>query len=79
MLELRLSGQTVSEPVYPSEVYHVNLVCKATLNGNKHYFEAEGVTGYIEFAVNSVWVTVTESKNEHVACMSYLFDYSETR
>ena len=47
MLELRLSGQTVSEPVYPSEVYHVNLVCKATLNGNKYYFEAEGVTGYI--------------------------------
>lgn len=61
------------------EVYHVKLVCKATLNGNKYYFEAEGVTGYIEFAVNSVWVTVTESKNEHVACMSYLFDYPETR
>jgi hypothetical protein len=59
------------------EVYDIELSGKATRDGNKYRFEVDGVTGYIELAVNSVWLTVTESKNEHVICMSYLFDYPE--
>ncbi len=59
------------------EVYITNIDSKAVRNGNKYNFEIDGIKGYIEFAVNSAWVTITESTNEHVACRAYLFDYPE--
>ncbi len=65
--------ETNTEP----EVYITNLETKAIRNGNIYEFEKDGIKGYIEFAVNSAWVIVTESENEHVTCRLYLFDYPE--
>lgn len=59
------------------ETYWTTIAGEAKKNGFRYPFEQNGVKGYIEFAVNSAWVIVTESANEHVACKAYLFDYPE--
>jgi len=59
------------------EVHITEIEAKAVRNGDKYYFEADGIKGYVNFAVRAVWVTVTESNNEHVACRSYLYDNPE--
>jgi len=61
------------------EVHYTNLEFESIRNGNRYEFEKDGIKGYIEFAVNSVWVVVTESKNEHVDCMAILFNRIEKR
>ena len=59
------------------EVYTTEISVTASRVGNRYRFEKDGVKGYIEFAVNSAWVIVTESENEHVVCKAYLFDRPE--
>ena len=59
------------------EVHITELNIQAIRNESRYEFEKDGVKGYIEFAVNSAWVVVTESQNEHVFCRAYLFNYPE--
>lgn len=59
------------------EVYITNIAGEALRNKNRYEFEKDGVKGYIEFAVNSAWVIVTESADEHVECRAYLFNCPE--
>ena len=60
-----------------STTYRTQISGEAILENNKYYFELDGVKGYIDFGVTVVWLTVTESQNEHVECRAYLFDYIE--
>ena len=56
------------------ETHITELDVSAIRNGNRYEFEKDGVKGYLEFAVHSAWVVVTESQNEHVLCRAYLFN-----
>ena len=49
----------------------------ATKEGSHYCFEENGFKGYIELAVNAVWVEITDSGDPTVDCRAYLFDYSE--
>ena len=69
----KFDSETNPEP----EVYTVTITGNALRDGNRYSFEIDGVKGYIELSVNSLWVTVTQSENEHVMLKSYLFDYPE--
>ncbi len=61
-----------------TETKEVVTVAGDTLReGNKYVFDIEGYKGYIEFAVNSVWIVFSESENEHVMCIAYLFENPE--
>lgn len=59
------------------EEHTTKLSFTAVRNGNRYEFEQDGVSGYLEFAVNSAWVVVTDSQNEYVSCRAYLFDYPQ--
>ena len=60
-----------------SKTYRTQMIGEATLENNKYYFDIDGVEGYVDFGVTSVWITVTESQNEHVECRAYFFDVVE--
>ncbi|MBR6681417.1 MAG: hypothetical protein IKL40_00345, partial [Clostridia bacterium] len=49
----------------------------AVKNGDVYTFEQDGIKGYIEFAINSMWFVITESENENVDCGMLLFDSLE--
>lgn len=53
------------------------LTGEALRDGARYRFEIDGVRGYLEFAVNSAWVVVTESQNEYVESRAYLFNSHE--
>lgn len=72
-VEGKFDPETNPNPV----VHNTELAIQAIRNGSRYEFEKDGVKGYIEFAVNSAWVVVTESQNEHVFCRAYLFNYPE--
>ena len=59
------------------KVHITELNVQAILNEGQYKFKKDGIKGYIEFAVHSAWVVVTESQNEHVFCRAYLFNYPE--
>ena len=61
------------------EVHITELNIQAIRNESRYEFEKDGVKGYIEFAVNSAWVVVTESQNEYVVCRAYLFNSPENQ
>lgn len=71
------SVYTVGEwapPIEP-EVYEVILEGEAVREGERYYFEIDGVSGYLEFAVSAVWVVVTDSANESVPVRANLFNH----
>lgn len=49
----------------------------AQRDGGVYRFEADGVKGYVELAVNGAWVVVTESENEVIPCRAYLYNVRE--
>ncbi len=55
----------------------VTVTGDALRDGNKYVFDIDGFKGYIEFAVNSVWIVFSESPNELVPCAAYLFGTPE--
>lgn len=55
----------------------VHLSATAQREGEGYRFEADGVKGYVELAVNGVWVVVTESENEVIPCRAYLYNVRE--
>ena len=59
------------------KVYINSIEGKALRSGHQYIFEIDGIKGYIEFGVTSVWVIVTESENEQVPCKAYLFNRPE--
>jgi len=59
------------------ETYETLITATALFSENRYLFEKDGVKGYLQLSVNSVWVVVTESQNEHVPCKAYLFYYLE--
>ncbi len=71
------SVYTVGEwgPSIEPEVYEVDLVGEAIREGDRYYFEVDGVSGYLEFAVSAVWVVVTDSANESVPVRAHLLNH----
>jgi hypothetical protein len=41
-------------------------------------FETDIAKGYLNIGVDCVWMTITESTEEHVTCRSYLYGYDNT-
>ena len=60
------------------EVQVATITGDAVRDGNVYRFEKDGVTGYIEFAVNAAWVVITDSQQEPIACRAYLFNYPDS-
>ncbi len=58
----------------PYENYKTTIEGVAQRNGHTCEFEQDGIKGYLEFGVNSIWVTVQESENEYIRCKTYLFN-----
>lgn len=75
--ELTVSAISDNEVTVSIEFLNVKLSGKAIRVGNRYGFEIDGIKGYIEFAVNSAWVIVTESANEQVTPRVYLLPRPE--
>ena len=73
--ELTVSAVSDNEVTVNIKILHADLNGKAIRDGNRYGFEIDGVKGYIEFAVNSAWVIVTESENGQITPKAYLLDY----
>ena len=56
-------------------VYETTVSGTATREGDRYLFACDGVEGYIELAMNALWLTVLESENEHMHCRVHLFNY----
>ncbi len=72
-----LEGEFDPEANPNPEAHITELEIQAIQNDGRYEFEKDGIKGYIEFAVNSAWVVVTESQNAHVLCRAYLFNSPE--
>ena len=72
-------GETDPEhPELGPEEIRTLLEGKATRDKDGRYvFEVDGVKGYLEFTVTSVWVVITESENPDMICRAYLLNDHE--
>lgn len=64
-------------PETEQEIYKTTISGKAVLKEGRYEFDIDGIKGYLDFSVNSVWVIVTESGNDKVEAKAYLFNYRE--
>lgn len=59
-------------------LYEGVIAATATKTDGAYVFETDVIKGYLNVGVTSVWVTITESTEEHITCRSYCYGYENT-